>query len=67
VCVLFVPFFFQYMKKRLPGGAQNQAVFPVHIIWMHLYFYCFPDKSVRVYCFGGEKFGVLSVEKTDCL
>jgi hypothetical protein len=31
VCILFVPFLFQYMQKRLPGGAQNQAVFPVHI------------------------------------
>ena len=54
-----VPFFFECVYKRLPGVTQNQAVFPVHVIWMHLYFNGLPDETIPVSCFCREKFGVL--------
>jgi hypothetical protein len=36
-----------------------QAIIPVHVVWMHLYFNGLSDEAITVSCFCGEKFGVL--------
>ena len=54
-----VPPFFQCVQKRLPAVTQNQAVFPVHVVRMHLYFNRLPDETIPVSCFCGQKSGFL--------
>ena len=51
---VFVPFLFEYVWKRLPGGTENQAVFLIHVVGVHFYFNSLPDEAIRVTCFCGE-------------
>jgi hypothetical protein len=42
-----------------PGFAQDQVVFSVEVIRMHLQFNGLPDLSIQVTGFGGQTFGVM--------
>jgi hypothetical protein len=40
-------------------GFQDQAIFSVHIVWVHFKFSSFPDEPIHVSGFSGEEFCIL--------
>ena len=46
----------------VPGFAQCQAVFSIHVEWMHLYFNGLPDETIHVSGLGVKKFSVLQYD-----
>ena len=40
--------FFKHLQKLFPGFAEGQAIFSVHLIWIHFQFNGFPVDSVHV-------------------